>query len=87
MVPSEDEIELLFQRYDKDRDGRLRFAEFCEIFVPIDRNYADVINSRESHVRSISYHPAIADRVFVPLTLLDFKEMWRTHFRVELKLS
>ena len=46
LVPSEDEIELWFQRYDKDRDGRLRFAEFCEAFVPHDPSYANVINSR-----------------------------------------
>jgi len=25
-----------------------------------------------------------ADQVFIPLTILDFKELWRTHFRVEI---
>ena len=39
LVPSQDEIELFFQRYDKDRDGRIRFAEFCEAFVPLEKSY------------------------------------------------
>ena len=46
MVPSQDEIELFFYRYDKDKDGRLRFTEFCEAFVPLDQSYAHMINSR-----------------------------------------
>lgn len=36
VVPSQDEIDLFFQRYDKDKDGRLRYTEFCDIFVPHD---------------------------------------------------
>jgi len=83
-VPSQDEIELLFQRYDKDRDGRLRFSEFSELFIPLDANYANVIANRESFHRLASYQGANPDRVFVPLTLMDFIELWRTHFRVEL---
>jgi len=84
LVPSEDEIELFFQRYDKDRDGILRFAEFSNAFVPIDHNYKDVLNSRGSNHRSATFHATNPEGVFVPSTLLDFKELWRTHFRVEL---
>ena len=84
MVPSQDEIELFFYRYDKDKDGRLRFTEFCEAFVPLDQNYAHMINSRQSNHRSGSYVSANPEHVFIPLTLLDFKELWRTHFRVEI---
>lgn len=40
IVPSQDEIELFFHRYDKDRDGRLRFTEFCDAFVPLEIHYA-----------------------------------------------
>lgn len=40
IVPTNLEIELFFQRYDRDKDGRLRFAEFCEAFVPLDKNWA-----------------------------------------------
>lgn len=36
IVPSQDEIDLFFQRYDKNKDGRLHYNEFCEMFVPLD---------------------------------------------------
>lgn len=52
--------------------------------MPLDPNYADVVHNRESLHRLASYQGANPDRVFVPLTLLDFLELWRTHFRVEL---
>ena len=51
IVTNQDEIDLVFQRYDKDQDGRIRFAEFCDAFVPLDRNLAQVINSRQSNHR------------------------------------
>lgn len=31
---SYDEIELFFKRYDKNRDGKLRFSEFCDSMCP-----------------------------------------------------
>lgn len=43
-----------------------------------------MINSRQSNHRSGSYVSANPEHVFIPLTLLDFKELWRTHFRVEI---
>jgi hypothetical protein len=55
MVPSQDEIELFFLRYDKDRDGRLRFTEFCNSFIPLDGHFASMINSRKSYHRSDFY--------------------------------
>lgn len=58
IVPSQDEIDLFFQRYDKDHDGRLRFPEFAEIFVPLDINFSQVINSRQPMHRSDLYGPA-----------------------------
>lgn len=29
-----DEIDLFFKRYDKNKDGRLRFTEFSDAFLP-----------------------------------------------------
>lgn len=57
IVPSQDEIDLFFQRYDKDHDGRLSFTEFCQIFVPLDINFAQAINSRQPMHRSDLYGP------------------------------
>ena len=29
-------ISQLYKRYDKDEDGRLRYSEFCDAFLPTD---------------------------------------------------
>jgi len=81
ILPTNDELELFFQRYDKDRDGRLRFSEFCDAFMPQDRNYNLLLNQRSGSRRPAGARP---EHVFIPVTLMDFKEMWRTHFRVEM---
>ena len=46
LVPNQDELELFFMRYDRDRDGRLRFTEFADAFVPLDPHYAQILNQR-----------------------------------------
>jgi Ca2+-binding EF-hand superfamily protein len=84
IVPTQDEIDLFFHRYDKDRDGRLRFTEFCEAFVPQEVHYAHMINSRHSMNRSSVFAGVMAEHLFVPITVMDLKEVWRTHFRVEM---
>jgi hypothetical protein len=83
IVPTQVEIELFFHRYDKDRDGRLRFSEFCDAFVPMEPHYADMINARHSMNRTSVFSGAMPEHLFVPITVMDFKELWRTHFRVE----
>lgn len=83
IVPSQYEIDLFFQRYDKGRDGKLSFAEFSEAFAPLDMQMCNVLNSRVSNFRSSSFPVNTPERVFVPLTLMEFKELIRTHFRVE----
>jgi hypothetical protein len=72
LVPSSCEIELFFQRYDKDHDGLLRFSEFCDAFVPMDRDYAALLNSRQSNRRNNVYGNTRADYVFLPQTILGF---------------
>jgi Ca2+-binding EF-hand superfamily protein len=44
-----EEIELFFKRYDKNRDSRLRFSEFCDALVPNDPYYAAMVNKRSSN--------------------------------------
>ena len=34
--------------------------------------------------RQGSYSSSNADFLFVPLTLMEYKELWRTHFRIEI---
>mmetsp|Transcript_15713 Transcript_15713/g.26495 ORF Transcript_15713/g.26495 Transcript_15713/m.26495 type:complete len:194 (-) Transcript_15713:9-590(-) len=83
--PSQDELELFFSRYDQDKDGKLKFTEFCNAFLPIDSNHCAMLNQRHSNHRSSQFAHQNPQRVFVPLTLLDFKELLRTHFRVEVQ--
>lgn len=50
---SYEEIDLIFKRYDKNRDGKFRFNEFCNALVPSDSYYASMLNRRNSN----SYSP------------------------------
>ncbi len=43
--PMED-VEMLFSRYDRDHDGRLRYSDFCEMMLPKDINYASLVSRR-----------------------------------------
>lgn len=83
--PSQDEIDLFFDRFDRDFDSRLSFAEFSSVFNPKDPGYFDALNSRHSnhqYTSNVRNNPA---HVFLPVTLLDFKELLRTVFRIEVE--
>jgi hypothetical protein len=75
-----EELELFFARYDKDRDGRLRFTEFSDAFVPLDFYAASKVNNRGSN--NLRPYPT-RDSSFEASTRFDFKNLWRTHFKVE----
>lgn len=36
LMATYDEVELFVNRYDKDRNGRLSFSEFCDAIIPKD---------------------------------------------------
>ena len=61
LIPTLEELELFFNRYDKDKDGRLRFSEFCDAFVPQDKNYAQLLNQRQGNRRQEMYAGVRAD--------------------------
>ncbi len=44
VYPNADEIELFVSRYDRSRDRRLTFGEFCEAFLPMDTHYSQLLN-------------------------------------------
>jgi hypothetical protein len=78
---SYDELDLFIKRYDKNRDGMLRFSEFCDAFTPIDPYYISMLNRRGTgNLRASMYNRG---EVFSMSTTMDLKEVWRTHLRVE----
>jgi EF-hand domain pair len=78
---SYDELELFFTRYDKNRDGKLRYSEFCDAMCPIDAYYSTMLNRRTSNNVDMRYEPR--DGCFTFATRAEFKELWRTHLNVE----
>lgn len=34
------DIELFLNVFDKDQNGRLKYSEFCDAFLPLDTHYA-----------------------------------------------
>lgn len=44
--PSIDEVHLVFQRFNKDNDGRLKYSEFSESMMPTDPHFARLLGSK-----------------------------------------
>lgn len=44
--PSIDEVHLVFQRYNRDDDGRLKYSEFSEAFIPYDQHFARLLGTK-----------------------------------------
>ena len=76
-----DELDLFFARYDKNSDGRIRFSEFCDAFTPLDVYYGTLLNRRTSNNIRGRYYSR--DDCFMNDTKLEFKQVWRTHFKIE----
>ena len=51
-----DDVHLFFERYDKNRDGRLTYHEFAEALTPEDPYYASLLNRRPSTHRRINHY-------------------------------
>ncbi len=78
---NDEELKLFFKRYDQNGDGKLKFSEFCNAFTPLDAFSASQLNRRHSTGKNAPYFPK--DECFSFSTRLAFKDMWRTHFRIE----
>ena len=75
-----DEINLFLSRYDKSGSRRLTFTEFAEAFKAHDAHYAHTVNARPSNYRGYVHR---RDDVFSPSTAIEFRNMWRVHFKTE----
>ena len=82
IFPTYDEMDLFMKRYDRDLDNRLRFSEFSEAVTSIDSYYSSIINRRSSNnVRGRLY---ARDDCFLSSTKIEFRNVMRTHFKIEL---
>ena len=73
---TQDDCQLFFQRYDKDRDGRLDYREFAQALTPEDPYYAQMLGRRPSTHRRINIYRK--DDVFAYSTACAFKNLLRT---------
>jgi len=81
VYPTAEEVELFVTRYDRSHDRRLSFSEFCEAFLPMDQHYSNLVNRRNANrVRRPLYR---RDDCFLADTQVEFRSMWRSHFKVE----
>ena len=64
---SPQEITLFFIRYDKDRDGLLRFSEFTQAFLPLDDATSAVLEARNANPPGDP---------FSERTLYHYKSLW-----------
>jgi Ca2+-binding EF-hand superfamily protein len=80
VFPTSEELDLFITRYDDGGDRHLNMREFSEAFLPLDAYYAGMVNRRGSNHRYPLYR---RDDCFMPDTQLEFRAVWRTHFRSE----
>jgi len=81
VYPSAEELDLFIKRYDKNRDLRIRFSEFCDAFTTNDKYYAALLNRRTSNdTRGRLYS---RDDCFLTETKIEFRNVWRVHFKIE----
>ena len=76
---SNEELGLFVDRYDTDRNGRLRFSELSSALLPLDEYYKEMVNRRRSNNVRTFYR----EDAFSYSTRVALKELLKTHFRVE----
>ncbi|CDW77960.1 ef hand family protein [Stylonychia lemnae] len=76
-----EDLKLYFSRYDKDEDGRLKYSEFCDSFLPIDAFHASLLAKKAPlHM----YHGQVPkEKVFYQETRELFIQCWNTHIQNE----
>ncbi len=67
------------KRYDKDRDGRLKYSEFCDSFLPIDPFHASLL-AKKAPLQVRDMQSIRKDLLFYPETRELLISCWRLHF-------
>ena len=80
VFPTSEEVELFITRYDESKDRRLSIREFEQAFLAQDGYYAGMVQRRPSNYKYPLYR---RDDCFLADTAIEFRNMWRVHFKVE----
>ncbi len=80
VFPTSEELDLFITRYDTTGDRRLTMREFSDACLALDAYYANMAERRGSNHRYPLYR---RDDCYLPDTQLQFRALWRTHFRTE----
>ena len=80
VFPTSEELDLFVTRYDTTGDRRINLREFSDAFLTLDSYYAGMVERRGSNHRYPLYR---RDDCFLPDTQLEFRAVWRTHFKSE----
>jgi hypothetical protein len=80
-----DELHLYFARYDKDDDGKLRYTEFCDSFLPNDAFHASLLVKKGPlhmyHSQLLSQEQR--EQIFHEETREMFVRCWTLHLQNE----
>lgn len=80
VFPTSEELDLFMSRYDANGDRRLNMHEFNTAFLTLDAYYAGMVNRRPSNHRYPIYR---RDDCFMSDTAIQFRSVWRCHFKNE----
>ena len=79
----DEDVSLFMMRYDKDEDGRVRYSEFCDAFLPTDQFHASLLAKKAPlHMHHMETQ---VDRIFYPETMFFITHCWNTHINNERK--
>lgn len=81
VYPTNDEIDLFIQRYDRNGDRRLNFSELSDAFVTFDTYYGNMLQRRGGNDHRRPFYRR--EDCFFADTLVELRNMWRVHFKVE----
>ena len=80
VFPTSEELDLFVTRYDTSGDRCLNMREFSDACLALDAYYAGMAERRGSNHRYPLYR---RDDCYLPDTQLQFRALFRTHFRTE----
>ncbi len=81
VFPALADLELAFRRFDTDKDGVLRYSEFCDMFTPKSPEYAHMLGSRDPYYIHKPYYRR--EDFFHGETRHSIAGLFRTLFSVE----